>query len=208
MSDHRPGSDETTLAESNAANNRRVCADSHSFLNPGFHRDPVSIAASRGQIIRQHRVWTKKHVVTDVHVLPDADAVLDGDVVTYSDPALDESMVADVAVSADNGVLQHMSKCPYPRTFANCICFDECRLVNDGSFFWFVHSLSRILVTKRHKKLKNQQTLSFFVPQTLRASSGYASTAALHYYVTNAHNNDENGYDGHPVKSHLSGVLL
>jgi len=33
-------------------------------------------------------------------------------------------------------------------------------------------------------------------------------TAALQYQVANCDNNDKNGYDGHPVKSHRSGVLL
>jgi hypothetical protein len=33
-------------------------------------------------------------------------------------------------------------------------------------------------------------------------------TSALQYQVANCDNNDKNGYDGHPVKSHLSGVLL
>lgn len=31
---------------------------------------------------------------------------------------------------------------------------------------------------------------------------GLRLTAALHYQVANGDNNNENGYDGHPVKSH------
>jgi len=37
---------------------------------------------------------------------------------------------------------------------------------------------------------------------------GLRPTAALQYQIANCDNNDEKGYDGRPVKSHRSGLLL
>ena len=70
-----------------------------------------------------------------MHVLPDADAVFDGDVIADRDAALDERVIADVAVRADMDILQHMSKRPDARTFADCIGLDEGSFVDEWCFF-------------------------------------------------------------------------
>ena len=134
MSHDRARSDETTLAQSDAANDRCIRADSDSFLNPRFHRHPVRIAAARSEVVGEHGVWTKKHVIAHVHVLPDADSILDRDVIADRDAALDKSMIADIAMRADTDVLQHVSKRPDARTFANRVGFDQRFLVDE---WWF-----------------------------------------------------------------------
>ena len=116
--------DETALAESDAANNRCVRANCDSFFDPCFHWHPVSIATARREIVCEHGIWTKKHIIGDVHVLPDADSVFDRHVITDGDAAFDESMIADVAVFADTNVLQHVSERPDARAFANRICLN------------------------------------------------------------------------------------
>ena len=98
MSDDCAGSDQATLAESDAANDRGVSADGYAFFDPCFDGDPVRVAASRCQIVSQDCVWTKEDVVGDVYVLPDANAVFDRDLVADRDSTLDESMITDVAV--------------------------------------------------------------------------------------------------------------
>ena len=51
MSYDRTRSDETTLTESNAANDGCVCADGDSFFDPGFDRNPIRVAAARSEIV-------------------------------------------------------------------------------------------------------------------------------------------------------------
>ncbi|HWF88838.1 MAG TPA: hypothetical protein VN659_08390 [Pyrinomonadaceae bacterium] len=118
------GSDETTLAEPDAANDSCICADSYSFFEPRFDGYPLSISTPRSQIVSQHGVWTKKYVVRYMHMLPNANSVFNGYVVANRDAALDKSMIADVAVRTDNNVLQYMSKRPYASARANRICFN------------------------------------------------------------------------------------
>ncbi len=178
------GSDEATCAESDAANDGCVCADGHDFFDPRFHRRPVSVATPRCQIVSQNGVWTKKYVVCYVHVLPDADAVFDGYVVADADSALDESVIADVAVRADNRILQYVGERPDTSAFTNRICFHECFLVDEVGVFRFDHKVD-----------DNNRC------------GGLRPTAALQYQVSNCDNNDKKGYDGHPVKSHRSGLL-
>ncbi len=131
VSNYRAGADEATLAQSHAANYRCVRADGDSFFDPCLHRHPVRVAAARSEIVGQHRVWTKKHVIGDMHVLPHADAILDRHVVANRDSALDESMIADIAMRTDADVLQHMSKRPDTRPLANRIRLNQCLLVNE-----------------------------------------------------------------------------
>ena len=123
VSDDGASADEAALAQSHTANDRCVRAHGDTFFDPRFHRCPVGVATARREIIGQHGVWTKKHVVCYVHVLPDADAVFDRDVVADGDAALDVSVIADVAVRADNHVLKYMSKRPDASTFADRVCF-------------------------------------------------------------------------------------
>lgn len=143
------GSDETTCAESDPANYGCVRAHGHAFFDPRFHRFPVRIAAPRRKIISQDGVWTEEYVVRYMHVLPHAHSVFDGYVVSDSDPALDESVISDVAVRADHSALQYMSKRPYARTFAYCICFDQRCVVNEWSFFQFTHRVINVSGRKR-----------------------------------------------------------
>ena len=51
MSYGRARSDQTTLAESDATNDRCVCADGDSFFDPGFDWNPVRVAAARSEIV-------------------------------------------------------------------------------------------------------------------------------------------------------------
>jgi len=128
------GADQATLAQPDTANYRCVGTDGYALFNPRFHRNPVSIAASWCQVVGQDCVRSKKNVVTDVNVLPYAHAVFDRHIVTDCYSALDESMVADIAVGTDHGSLQDVSERPNARAFADVVCFyqrllvDECRL--------------------------------------------------------------------------------
>ena len=185
MSYDRAGSDEATCAESDAANDRRVRADGYSFFNPCFHRRPVCVATARCQIVSQNGVWTKKYVVCNVYVLPDRDSVFDGYVVADADSALDECVVADVAVRTDYHILQYVSERPDTGAFTNCICFDKRFLVDESGVFRFDH------------KVDDDNRYSCLRP-----------TAALQYQIANCDNNDKKGYDGRPVNSHRSGLLL
>ena len=124
VSDDCPRSHETTLAESYAANDRCVGADSYSFFDPCFHRDPVCVAAAWCQIVCENGVWTKEYVVRHVHVLPNTDAIFDRDVVADGNAAFNERVITDVAIGTDLDVLQHMRERPDARAFADRICFD------------------------------------------------------------------------------------
>ena len=100
MSDDGARADETTSTESYTANDSCVRADSDSFFDPRFHRNPIRVAAARSEIVCQHGVWTKKYVIGYVYMLPHTDAILDRHVVADRDSALDKSVIADIAVGA------------------------------------------------------------------------------------------------------------
>lgn len=123
--------DETTLAESDTANNRCVRTHRNSFFDPRFHRYPIRIAAARREIVRQNGIWTKKDIIGNVHVLPDADSIFNRYVIADCYSALDESVIADVAVITDTNVFQHVSERPDASTFADSVCFDQRFLVNE-----------------------------------------------------------------------------
>jgi hypothetical protein len=133
-------SDEATLAESDAANYCRVCADGYSFFDPCFYWYPIRVATPRGQIVSENSVWTKKYVVSNVNVLPHADAVFDRYVITDCDAALDEIVIADVAVRADTDVFQDVSERPDASAFADVIGFDQRLLVNKCLWFYIAHN--------------------------------------------------------------------
>lgn len=71
-------------------------------------------------------------------MLPDADPVFYRYVIANRDSALDESMIADIAVRTNNHVLQYMSKRPDARALTNRICFDQ-RVVVDE---WCAHRVN------------------------------------------------------------------
>jgi len=134
MSDNCAGPNQATLAQPDTANYGGIRSHSGSLFNPGLDWNPVRVAASWDQVVGQHCVWSKKNVVADVDVLPHADTIFDRYIVADCYPALDESVVADVAVGADHSSLQYMSERPNSSTFADVVCFyqrllvDECRL--------------------------------------------------------------------------------
>lgn len=98
-----------------------------------------------------------------------------------------------------------MSKRPDARTFANCICFDEGCFVNE----WRFHEVRVQVSVELHRRIgKDEQQSCFNDFENCCLLSALRLAAALHYQVANGHNNNENGNDGHPVKSHRSGVLL
>ena len=66
-------------------------------------------------------------------MLPHADSIFNGYVVADCDSALDESVIADIAVRADNDIFEYMSKRPDASAFANRICFDQRLLVDKCS---------------------------------------------------------------------------
>ena len=70
-----------------------------------------------------------------MHVLPHADSVFNSYVVADRDAALDESVIADIAMRADNNIFEYMSKRPDASALANRICFDQRFLVNEWCFF-------------------------------------------------------------------------
>ena len=137
-------SDETTFAESHAADYGCVCAYGDSFFDPGLNRYPARVTTAWGQIVSKNSVWTKKYVVCDVYVLPHADTVFDSNVVANRDSTFDEGVISDVTVSADNRAFQYMSECPYTSTFANRICLDQRFLVDEGRLFRFGHLNCRL----------------------------------------------------------------
>src|SRR5262249_20789812 len=104
-SHNRARSDQTTPAQSDAANDRRIRPNHDSLCKPRLHRYPVRIAAARREIVSENSIRPKKHIIAHVHVLPDADSILDRDVIANRDAALDKSMIANVAIRSDIHVL-------------------------------------------------------------------------------------------------------
>jgi len=68
-------------------------------------------------------------------MLPKTNAILDRYVIAYRYTILDESVIADITVSANTNVLLHMSERPDASAFADVIGFDQRLLVN--KYFWF-----------------------------------------------------------------------
>jgi len=133
------GSDETTFAESDAADYGCVSAYGNSFLDPRFDWYPARVTTAWSQIICENGVWTKKHVVGHVHVLPDADSVFDSYVVSNRDSAFNESVISNVALGAYNRIFQYMSERPDTSTFADRVCFDQRFFVDEGRLCRFAH---------------------------------------------------------------------
>ncbi len=131
MRHHGPRADKRAAAEPDAANDGRVCTDAHTFLNPSLLRPPIGAAASRRAVIGQDRVRADEYVVSDMHVFPDGHAVFDGDVVTNYYACLNESVVPDIAVAADDHASLHVRERPNAGAFAHPVCLNQGIFVNE-----------------------------------------------------------------------------
>ena len=123
----RPSSDEGVHPESNATNDRGVGSDGGALMNLRVDKLLVGLLDLRPgvQVVREDRIRTNEDMITQRHAVPEGHAILNSDAISNRDVRFYETVIADIAVTADHRALHHMSKSPYASPFANGVGFDQ-----------------------------------------------------------------------------------
>lgn len=123
--DYGPAADHGVAANGDTRSDGAVRANAGALSYQGGDESFWTATASGEQIVGEHGVWAKENIVFTGYAIPQVYTALYSDAITESYAALDEGMVADIAVLANGTTLKDVSKSPHAGPLADLATFDK-----------------------------------------------------------------------------------
>lgn len=128
MSDDGAGADHGPLADGETGKDCAVGAECAAFFQSGRQELFRITLASRAIIVGKSSGRTDEDVIFNGDAVPEKNTTLNGHTISNSNPAFDESVIANIAVFSDSRAGQQMGEGPDPRALADRSAFFDYRL--------------------------------------------------------------------------------
>jgi hypothetical protein len=126
---HRSGANEGKPADRCATDDRAVCSERGAALDNRVTVLALSLySGPRVVDIGKDHARSAKDIVFKGDVVVDRDIVLDLDAIAYPNPVADEYILAEGAITTDNGPPAYVDKMPDSRSVSK-----NCTIINNGA---------------------------------------------------------------------------